>query len=277
MKKILNDKISLFDKKSGSSSLVKGLVIIKDEEGNILLEKENLVLFNTRLFLFEHLFKAKYENSMDEPTSLPDEELHKRKICLFTLGQGGADVNGTPFNPFVPKFNDTKLATPIFFKKVDTSEPASDNPSITDNPDIGWVESGTYDDGTNGEKSLYYRKYFQCNFDNSTADINKQELDITTYYAKRFDRTQWRVDGTTGEICFSMVMSVDTDECRGQFINEIGLLLADFEEPVYDKNDNVYLIEDVKSNWELATRLTFDTESLSSLGKKITIEYRMYI
>lgn len=279
MNKILSDKIGLLDKEKNMTK-VKGHVTIRDKQGNILLEKDNLVLFNTRIFLFEHLFKVGYIAGNNQPSKETyNIENHKRSLCLFTLGQGGADINSTPFNPFVPKFNDTGLYTPIFFKKVDTADISDDNPSIL-NTDIGYVQEGTYND-----KQLYYREYFKCNADGSTADVLSEEAQITSYYAKRFDSYFWDVDDSTGEVSFVMNMSVKEDECRGQYINEIGLILAEFEEPVYDEVADCYRIEDVKQanedtgykGWELATRLTFDTESLTSLGKELEIEYRMYI
>ena len=61
-------------------------------------------------------------------------------------------------------------------------------------------------------------------------------------------------------------MNIDKSEARGNVINEIGLWMA-----TYNTSGNTF------TNPFLATRICFDTDSLSSLNKNIEIEYLMYI
>lgn len=230
-----SDMINMQDKK------IRGHVIIKDgETGEILQEKDNLVLMRTRVFCFEHLFKVA---PPDYYNCIVDNE---RSICLFSVGQGGADVNSTAFNPFVPKFSDKNLAQPVPFMMVNKDK--GEDLSLDSNPSI--VEELTEEQS---------KKYYLAE-ENPDGSIN--------YYGKVFEPESkgWVIDINTGEVAYELSMRIEQEECRGFLINEIGLWLAK-----YDESQNVYI------NNELATRITFDTESLTSLTKSIEIQYILYI
>jgi len=218
------EPISLDDSKKKS---IRGLVIFKDNSGNIIDIKENLILFETRKYILESLF----ETSDD------------KKICLFKIGQGGADVNGSPFNPYVPRFSDTDLAEPIPFKIVDVNKDA------------------TYESRSN--TSIVTELSTE---DKSKLFLSTTDEDLTTkYYGKVFDdsSTGWKIDESTGEVAYSLNLTIEADEARGYKLNELGLILA-------NKSGDDYI------NPTLASRVTFSTKSLQDLNETINIEYIIY-
>ena len=242
------DGVNLGDLQDGVEQ-VHGRVIVKDADtGEVLMDKENLVLMRTRVWLFEQLFKV------DAPASLNYTKDDKRSITFFSIGSGGADINANPFAPFVPKFSDVELGQRIPFVTVDPDK--ANNAESQANPSI--VSSLT-----SAQKNVYYMP--APNSDGTTP-----------YYAKRFkgatadnmfgSSTGWVVDNYSGKIAFSLAMNIDKSEARGNVVNEIGLWMA-----TYNKSSNTF------TNPFLATRICFDTDSLSSLNKNIEIEYVMYI
>lgn len=287
----LKDFIFTGDKSKHSKTYVKGHVLIKDDFGNVILEKDNLVLLNTRIFLFEHLFKVGSPNSNNGY----DKDRHNMKVCLFRVGQGGADVNATPFNPYVPVFSDTDLNQPVPFITYDNSkqfnEEMINNQSIIDTDiDYETTPRGTYDN-----KNIYYKKYYKCLPEGLTLPI----ADVKPYYAKlinieNYDNLGWNTDyHSTGELSYKLSLSIDVNECRGNVINELGLILADFNltEITNDTEASLvsntinsnsvtfpcYVANDVKDDWLLATRITFDSISLTSTYSKFNIFYTLYI
>lgn len=246
-----NDGINFNDIKDKlqEETPMKGHVIIRDKEGNILHEEDNLVLMRARVWLFEQLFGA------SAPTTYTGAKINNNRIIsLFSIGSGGADINASAFTPFTPKFNDVDLGQPIPFVTIDPDKPnnseAQANPSIV--TELSAEQANTF--------------YMPVSNPDGT----------TPYYTKRFkDATaeeplgsskKWVLDQSTGGVAFSLALSVERDEARGTLFNEIGLWLAE-----YDSSNNTF------KDAELATRLTFQTESLASLTKGIDIEYIMYI
>ena len=237
-------KINLEDNLSFKEGKIKGHVIVKDgETGEILTEKDNLVLMRTRVFVFEHLFKV------SPPSSYSCIKNNNRQICLFKIGQGGADVNAAAFNPYTPKFSDKDLSQPVPFITV---HPDKDSDATLDsNPSI-------VTELTNEQKLKYH--------------LPKQNPDgSVSYYGKIFEPESkgWVIDNNTGEVAYSLSLRIEENEARGYIINEIGTILA---EPQPNKQNPVTFIAD-----ELCSRITFDSESLTSLNKSIEIEYIFYI
>jgi len=238
-------KITAKDKINFNEKQVRGHVIVKNgETGEVLLEKDNLVLMRTRVFLFEYLFKNYLEpnNNIYKPDDNYNDD-PDRSICLFSIGQGGADVNAAAFNPYTPKFSDRRLSEPVPFvtynRNKDSDISLSSDPSIiSDITEINdhYYLPTTYPDGTIG--------YFGKKFEN--------------------DSKGWVIDTNTGEVAYSLTLRITANEARGCMINEIG----------------TYLGKEVNGSFEgveLATRITFDTESLTNLSKTLEIEYIFYI
>ena len=235
---------------NNDSTHMRGHVIFRDAETQeIIHEEDNLVLLRTRVWLFEQLF-----NIAPPSTYRGIKRDNNRSLCLFSIGSGGADLGASAFTPFTPKFNDKELSQPIPFEtidpdKVNNSESQS-NPSIVTS--LSTEQSKTYymyeklPDGT----TPYFAKRFKGATDENPLGVSRK----------------WVLDQNTGSVAFSLTLSVDRDEARGTIFNEIGLWLARF-----NPSTNTYM------NPELASRLTFDSESLSSLTKSIDIEYMMYI
>jgi len=258
LKRIFRENSKLKDKFSrNKEKYIQGHVIVKDLEGNVILEKDNLVLLRTRIYLFEHLFKsnppAPYNNDID----------NDRFICLFKIGQGGADVNATPFNPFVPKFSDTDLAQPVPFIIVDPDK--SDDIEKEANPSFV-TELPVFRKNV-GNESVPYNKYF--------LPVDNQDGSLS-YYGKIFendnnDTSNWNINTETGEVSYTLKLKIEPTEARGFMVNEIGLLLAK------PSINNYNIITNIANDYKLATRITFDTESLTSLSKGLEIDYVMYI
>lgn len=229
---------------------LKGHVIIRDAEtGEILREEDNLVLMNTRVWLFQQLFKV------DAPGDLSGYKAdNSRQICLFSIGMGGADINANAFTPFVPKFNDKALGQMIPFVTIDPDKP--NNSEAQANPSV-------LTQLTAAQQKTYYMS-------DNKADGTRP------YYAKRFtDATDarplgksrgWVISQQDGSVAFSLSLSIDKTEARGATFNELGLWMGTF-----DAASNSY------SNLMLATRLTLASEPLTSLTKSIDIEYILYI
>lgn len=233
---------------------INGRVIFRDPETKeVLFEKNNLVVLVTKVFLMENLFKTAAPSSYKPGGKNAIYNL-SRQISLLTIGSGGADNNSAPFAPHVPKFSDVSLTQAVPFKQVDPDKV---------NSAVAQADPSIVAELTETEKHQYY--------------MPKSEPDGAIYYfGKRpigatddnpyGNSKGFQIDQNTGEVSFSLSFNIDSTDARGQYINELGLVLGQF-----DKSTNTY------KDTELATRLTFDTESFASLTKSVEIEYIVYM
>lgn len=235
------DALTLADK-IGQPTLrtgIRGKIRIKDEFGNIVLEKDNLVVLRGRTYALETLFKDPID-----PTVSGYKVNMNRSIVLFKIGSGGADIKSTPFQPFTPLYSDEDLAIPVPFvvedpKKYETPE-KENNPSI--------IESMN-----DKQKHKYYLPSIRNN-------------GTTEYYGKVFEvKPQWVFNKETNEVYKKIMLKVDSNEARGYLVNELGLVFAE-----YDAKNNLY------KDAELFSRVTFDSESLTSLTKGMIVEYLVF-
>lgn len=235
--------------KDNLNSSIKGIVkFTNPKTGELIHQEENLVLMRTRVWILERLF------NLNSPSSYNVDNTQGRTICLFSVGSGGADVNNAAFTPYTVKYSDTKLNRPVPFI---TENPDKQNSDITaNNPSM--IEELNED-----QKSEYF--------------LAEEKPDGTTsYYGKRFtnatkdkplgDSKGFIIDNEDGSVAFSLKMSVEPEECRGNIINELGLWLTK-----YNEEENKF------EGSELATRLTFDSRSLKNLSDGLDIEYIIYI
>ena len=237
-----NDTINL------QETSLRGKVIIKDPETKeVLYEKNNLIMMRTRIWLFEQLF------NIDKPNNYDGNSVNDRSICLFSVGSGGADINNAAFTPFSPKFSDKSLGKRVPFVIENPDKENSDN--LANDPSV-------YKTLSSEQKNKYY--VIQNNPDGSKFYYGKRFADATPENPLGSSK-KWVVDTNSGAVAFSLKMTIDKDECRGEMINELGLWLGRYNQ------SNTF------SGLELASRITFDTESLSSLTKGIEIEYIIYI
>lgn len=264
------DRITLEDKLKKQG--LRGHVKVKDKAtGKLLVEKDNIITLRTRLFVLKNLFGEDLVN--DESQGYINNP--RRKICLFKIGQGGADIESSPFQPFIPKFSDEDLAKPVPF--VSVSPDKNLDPDLEANPSIR--ESLTED-----EEKIYHLPY------------HRPDMSVS-YYAKKFDSSSLKIafNKDSNELYAHLTLSINPNEARGYYINEFGLVLA---EEVYFKLDSkgntidnerisleayAKLNEEQKKQYkygyadcELCSRVTMDTISLSSLSAGLEIEYLVY-
>jgi hypothetical protein len=241
-----NDALMMADKigQPASRTGLKGRVRVHeilDEFGNTVLkqEKDNLIVMRGRTYALEQLF-----NDPIDPTTSGYKVNMNRTICLFKVGSGGADVNSAPFQPFTPLYSDEDLAIPVPFVTQDSDK--YDSQEKTNNPSI--IETMS-----SAQKKIYY---------NPTI----RENGTTEYYSKVFEvKPQWVFNKSTNEVYKKIMLKVNANEARGYMVNELGLLIGE-----YDQANNQYL------DTELFSRVTFDTESLTSLTKGLLIEYLIF-
>lgn len=239
-----------FLRDSSNKSALRGHVVFKDENGNVILEKDNLIVLRGRTFVLERLFNK----SITDAENVDYIKNVNRKVCLFKIGDGGANVETAPFNPYVPEYSDEDLAHPLPFVIVDPDKNL--DPVKQKNPSI-LTELSDED---------------KLNYHAPVKDGN-----TTLYMAKVFDGstpgddtatgTSWGYDKVNNEVYIKCDLRVSVKDGRGTnpYINELGLFFAEYvpEQKTY-------------KNLEMLSRLSFDSESLTNQSKQILIEYYIY-
>jgi len=245
MKKVFKDDYNSINEEMSMDSVskpsIRGKVRFLDDEGNVILEKDNLIVLRGRVFALEKLF-----NDMNTEGSYVTN--NNRELILFKIGTGGAPEND-PFQPYTPSFDDTDLASPIPFKVVDANDT---NTTLTTE-----------------EQDIYY-----------DSKLNEIDTTLTEFYCKRFDVIDpvWNIDTVNNEVYKKMILKINTTDfrtvptgnpeqpyTRDANINELGLYFASY-------NDTTNEMEDI----EMFSRLTFSTEPLTNLSKTVTIEYYIF-
>jgi hypothetical protein len=236
------DAINMAETTERSTSYVglKGRVRLRDGvTGELILEKDNLIVLRGRTYALEQLF-----NDPIDPTASGYKVNMNRTIGLFKIGSGGADVQSSPFQPFTPLYKDEDMAIPVPFVIQDPDKYATaekeNNPSIIENL-------------STAQKKKYYLPTVKSN-------------GTTEYFGKVFEvAPQWVFNKTTNEVYKKIMLKIDANEARGYMVNELGLVIAQ-----YDATNNVW------KDAELFSRVTFDTESLTSLTKSLLVEYLIF-
>lgn len=240
----VSDRLSLNDAIKVAKELdkpyLKGHVIIRDAlTGDILEEKDNLIMLRGRAYVLELLF------GMNAPESTGYNNDHTRKVCLFGIGQGGADLLASPLEAIAPKFNDKDLYSPIpFVIETDLKEVIPEhqaNPSIYDNLD-------------SEQRGIYY--------------LPKTQPDGSIrYYGKVFekDTARLKINTDTNECYWQGTLRITPNEARGYVFNELGLYLAN-----YNQSSNTY------SNVELFSHICVSSIALTSLKRGVLISYILY-
>jgi hypothetical protein len=237
---IMADKVGQPSSRMGLKGRVRIHEIV-DDFGNTVLkqEKDNLIVLRGRTFALEKLF-----NDPIDPTISGYQVNMDRTICLFGIGAGGADIESAPFQPFTPLYSDENLAIPVPFV-IEDSTKYSDQDK-TNNP--SFIETMTAE-----QRATYFSPIIRSN-------------GATEYFSKVFEvKPQWVFNKTTNEVYKKIMLKLDKNEARGYMVNELGLQIAWM-------NPKNSLYEDI----ELFSRVTFDTESLTSLTKSLLIEYLIF-
>lgn len=219
---------------------LKGRVILRDPlTGEIVSDKNNLIVLRSRAFILELLFKQLSPSGSNYINNT------NRSVCLFKIGEGGADITTSPFQAVAPKFNAEDLNAPLPFIIEDPNKNLDPNKKA--NP--SFVEFLTDD-----QKKKYY--------------LSKEYPDGSVrYFGKIFepDSQRLKVNKTIGEVYMHVTLAITPDEARGFIYNELGLVLAE-----YDEINNVYKDE------ELFSMITLDSDALKSLTRGVLIEYLIY-
>lgn len=252
-------------------SCFRGHVKIKDKDTNeTLVDEDNLILLRTRLFVIKKLFELGEDREKENGYISNDN----RKICLFKIGNGGADINATPFQPHVPKFSDTDLSNPVPF--IHVTEMKYMDSDFESNPSV--LMPNEYE-LLNKRDEYYITK----------NGARNQVTNISSYDAKAFNDSSIVFDRGNNLLYADLELEISDMDARGEFINEIGLLMA---EEIYVSGDGEVLTKVeyerlsaenqlyYRKSWrdeELATRITFDTISLQSATRSLIIEYRIYV
>lgn len=244
---------------------LRGRIEIVDKNGNNVLTEDNLVLMTSRLLilqlLFQDSFTGKISTGSFEDISNYISDIHpygniRRRICGFQLGNGGIRKE-SPYTPYVPSYDETSLKSPLSFISLDAS---------------GNIISNEYDDLTKIiNKPSVTSDGNICSNNTVKYFDKKDDQGNNKYYAKSFDDNDSRLYVNNGKISYTVKLDVETQDLQGQYINELGLVIADC---TYG-NDN--LITNIQ-NPKLATRVTFTTQDLStSLLSSFSIYYTIFI
>lgn len=231
----LKDKYNLDE---NNFNKLRGHVILRDAlTGEIIEEKDNLITLRARSFVLELLFGLNapegYINNKD------------RTVCLFNIGSGGADLQASPLEAISPKFSDTGMYSEIPF--VIVSDLKETLPEYQANPSI-------IEELNEEQKKTYY--------------LPKEQPDGSVrYYAKVFEKDSERLklDKNNGVVYWHGTCRITPQEARGFVLNELGLILAH-----YDEERNAY------TDAEQFSHITFSSIALTSLNNGILIEYLVY-
>ena len=235
---------------------IGGLVTVKNSRGEVLLRKNNLVVFRGRLFALEKIFGQMYNvpyryGSIDpnagavlgtekgtNPEDIADivktfngktaadnlAELLNRRVCLFGIGSGGV-ANEAWFSPSTVVPTCIELVSPIAFCD-ENSEDWKVNPQFY---------HGRATDGK------YYLKRI------NSKDANDHFLPC------------WVYDKATNTIAMMTTLHINESFLSNppdgiiKRINELALYMA--TETVQEDGTSVF------TNIEMFSRVTFDTES----------------
>lgn len=154
---------------------LNGFVVVKDENGEILIAKKNLVVRSGRNLSLRKIF--------GQPGFILGEDeaaLNQKKVLLFGIGSGGTP-SSDPFNPTLPTPSDTDLSSPLYFRTSTAALPLST------------TDAALYTDGrdVNGTTRWYKKRFSNGNGEfvvDSTNDwvYNKLQLQITEKEARDF-------------------------------------------------------------------------------------------
>jgi hypothetical protein len=244
MDKILKIKESpsgLSDSFTKNENGLRGKVVLKDELGNVLFTKWNLIVLRGRVFALESMFGVVNTESSYR------HESDKQLLC-FGIGTGGA-LEASPFNPVSPGFNDRDLANRVPFMTINSTDPIPNGSAYPVN-----ASASVFSSFVTGEEAIYKDPRVP-----TTPAVLSGET-VYSYYLKKFDAPTWHIDTTTNETYLKAILNIGTRDARGKNINELGLYFttASYTYP------------------ELFSRITFHTESLATLTKNFTIEYYIY-
>ncbi len=231
------------DEMKKDKNFLTGEAEFRNEFGELLLKRKNLVLLRGRTFALEKIFNQYLKSTPPAYNAETGTEVSPkadRKVCLFSIGIGGC---GNTFgSTYPPVFNNLDLANKIPFRYVPTGTPLS-----------------------GADASKYFGKVVGSSHD--------------AYYYKVFENnpifTWGGLSGLEDEVYISMSLKISIYDVREYFIangglqtarvNELGLYFGYQASPSSDY-----------SEVEMFSRLTFENEPLISDTRELNILYRIY-
>ena len=276
----LQDKLNARDNlitDNRPKTLLHGEVFFKNELGEVLFRKKNIILVPGRRFVLEKIFNVGPEtsnritlnslfhvNESEPPYPGGTGPRREKSICLFGVGRGGSDLTfGSVINPASREYN---LYDMVPFRYVPTS---SDLDDITKAKYALKVTEGSY--------YAYYLKHFE------TDPVLYMKADGVDYVVSLDDNTRIDehgeyIDRPDVEVYVDLELKITTEDIREFFIatetidnariNELALYYA-YKEDLGVWSD-YYAIE-------CFSKITFNNISFVELNKQMDIVYRIYI
>jgi len=289
--------------------IIQGVVCIKDEKGNILLTKKNIISYRGRVWTLEKLLDINVlENSggfnipvtdynkmtgavnifsedenmyVLDNTTKPCSDLNSQeaksknfKIRLFSVGDGGCqrDTDATilPFNRLPPNTFDNDVYNPIFFKDNNTFS-SELNAISTKNGGFG----GLYKANSNGE--WQFKKVNAILNDQGMYDVAdpKWHLSVTNYSNVNRD--------TVEELKFSheyAAVRYDLEIKKDDLIFKANAATSTTTSQTYDvpvvNELGLYLCDNNYENIEMFSHVTFDSISFRDY-KSLKVEYYLFV
>ena len=178
---------------------LNGFVVVRDENGEILVAKKNLVVRSGRSISLRKIFGIA-DTAQGETTSALDQ----KTVLLFGIGSGGAPASD-PFNPTPPTPSDTYLSNHVPFRSSTVALPLSQ------------TEEAKYaDPRTVNGTTFWYKKLFSNGRGEFVVDsandrvYNKLQLQITDKEARdtfineiSLFYTQYSSSGLTQELKYT--------------------------------------------------------------------------
>lgn len=185
----LYDTIKTLDKINSNKEYKTKVTFINPNNGNVLFETSNLVLLSGREFILRKLFGLPYEDESVGDTTKDLEQLNRRLICAYGVGDGGTSL-AAPRIPTYPSPADTGLSNAINFN------------TLTLTADELKQQYAIYADfSTTGKPNVY--------------NATKKRLIDTKHVIN--------LDANNDEIYMQMDLTISKEECVDQMVNEIML------------------------------------------------------
>jgi hypothetical protein len=281
---ILNDGIHTKDEKKIASSKKKKSgsyyhteVEFKNELGEVLFKKSNIILVNGRRFTLEKLFNVTpasgesitlnqlFQINENQPTLNGSGPRREKAVCLFGVGRGGSNLTfGSVINPAAREYN---LYDMVPLRYVDA------NNDLTPDEQAKYylrVPTGNY--------VAYYLKKFEV------EPVIVMKIGDQDYVPQLSDNTPTDPNSmsTPDDVdCYvELQLKISADDVREYFIATEGLEQARINElSLYSgyqpaNNDGVWVdFLDIEG----FSKLTFNNEPLDDETKELNIIYRIYI
>lgn len=256
-KQNLHDKIESYVQNTHKPvSFLRGHVtMVDDETGEVVLDKDNLIVLRGRTFALEKMFGQ--PNTL-EGVDYNSNNLAKKTICLFRAGRGGC-VEGQPFNVLPSIDPDCRELGEMIPFRIKLYE--------------------------NEERPEGYYDLRDINFSN--IEGNAVAGNYQGYYAKTFESITWGrnekvYSDDEDEVYVKLTLKINSEDfktipvrdennnitlTRNTFLNEIGLCIANHvQTSLTDKMEDI----------ELVTRINFQSEPYMNQTKTSTLYYYIY-